>query len=260
MAEAQAAWVEITLYAYAYINEAFPDLWMIENNSTYRGWFDGGDMSGCYGNKSFVSECAAGRGVLGDYFTTHLGGTIKMGDTPSVAWLLRGAPDTPESEGWGGSFERVNAMPSCEMLHPAATDNPTETFAVVELIFKGEAIAPTEKPVFTLEIRNQQFEGFYMGGGEYRARFVPKETGDFAYVTHSVIPSMNGLAGVICALAEKPESRRIDGGRLTSRWSDKSDISLSEGTHRGAKTVSKWRREFLDSFAERLNRCAAPKA
>ncbi|MBR1628795.1 MAG: DUF1593 domain-containing protein, partial [Lachnospiraceae bacterium] len=97
--------------AYAYIYNNFPDLWMIENNSTYRGWFNGGFTEAPYGNQSFVSAFAASSGALGNYFTTHLGGTIKMGDTPTVAWLLCGDPASPEGESWGGSFERVTAMP-----------------------------------------------------------------------------------------------------------------------------------------------------
>jgi hypothetical protein len=37
---------------------------------------------------------------------------IKMGDTPSVLYLLNGNPEDPEGESWGGSFfkspERAN--------------------------------------------------------------------------------------------------------------------------------------------------------
>ena len=32
---------------------------------------------------------------------------------------------------------------------------------------------------------------------------------------------------------------------------------LAEGPHCGAKTVNRWRKDYLRSFAERLSRCEA---
>ena len=87
-------------------------------NSTYRGWFVGGDQSGEWGNKEFVSRHVAGHGALGDYFQSKLGGTIKMGDTPSVAWLLSGTPEDPSQPGWGGRFVRAWERPYCELRPP----------------------------------------------------------------------------------------------------------------------------------------------
>lgn len=246
--------------AYAYIRNHFPDLWMIENNSSYRGWFNGGNTSGDFGNQSFVQKYAVGSGALGDYFVTHLGGTIKMGDTPTVAWLLHGTPEIPENPGWGGSFVRVNDMPACCLSHPVSAETPTEAFAVAEICFEGPEIDPTEEAVFCLNVRGQLFDGYYLGGNDYRVRFVPKETGDFAYGTESAIPQLNGLSGTLRALPEISENRHTSKGNLTHWWSDKLDLAFSEGPHRGAKTVSMWREAFLTSFAERFARCAKPKA
>ena len=89
-------------HAYQYVADHHPELWIIESNATYRGWFVGGEQSGDWGNTAFVTKYVAGRGALGDFFGTHLGGTIKMGDTPSVGWLLRGDPADPTAPGWGG--------------------------------------------------------------------------------------------------------------------------------------------------------------
>lgn len=245
--------------AYAYIRENFPDLWMIEDNSTYRGWFNGGETGACWGNDTFVTTHAAGHGALGSYFVTHLGGVIKMGDTPTVSWLLRGTPETPENDGWGGHFVRVNDMPACTMHHPITVDTPTEVFAVTELIFSGPEIEPTDKPVFMLETRRQLFEGFCTGNGEYRIRFVPKETGDFAFVLRSDIAELDGLTGTLRALAEIPENRNTANGNLTQWWSDDLSPEHAEGVHCGAKTVSRWRVDFLSDFAARFDRCLAPK-
>ena len=46
--------------AYQYIVTHHPALWMIEANSTYNGWFVGGDQAGDRGNASFVQAHVAG--------------------------------------------------------------------------------------------------------------------------------------------------------------------------------------------------------
>jgi hypothetical protein len=96
-----------SIHAYNYIDRAHPQLWLIEANATYRGWFTGGNQSGEWGNAAFVAAHVARRGALGDYFATHLRGRIKMGDTPSVMHVLGAAPEDPTHGGWGGRFVRV---------------------------------------------------------------------------------------------------------------------------------------------------------
>ena len=78
--------------AYNYVEQNHPEIWMIESNATYRGWFVGGNQQGEWGNKGFVAKHVAGHGALGDYFSSQLKGTIKMGDTPSLARLIHGTP------------------------------------------------------------------------------------------------------------------------------------------------------------------------
>ncbi len=92
-----------------YLHDHHPDLWMIHNDSTFRGWYVGGEQGGDLGNASFVTEHVDGHGALGRYFATlHAAGTkaasIKMGDTPSVAYLLNGDQDDPTAASWGGRF------------------------------------------------------------------------------------------------------------------------------------------------------------
>ncbi len=76
--------------AYDYIEQNHANLWMIEANATYRGWFIGGNQTGDLGNREFVATHITGHGALGDCFV-RAKGDIKMGDTPSVARLLRGS-------------------------------------------------------------------------------------------------------------------------------------------------------------------------
>ncbi len=90
--------------AFMYIDKNHPDLWLIHNNSTFRGWYIGGNQKEDMGNKSFVDHHVADHGALGKYFVPLKDGRIKMGDTPSYAFLLCGNPDDPTKESWGGRF------------------------------------------------------------------------------------------------------------------------------------------------------------
>jgi len=90
--------------AFMYIDKNHPDLWLIHNNSTFRGWYIGGNQQADLGNKSFVDKHVKDHGELGKYFVPLKGGSIKMGDTPSYAFLLRGTPDDPTKDSWGGRF------------------------------------------------------------------------------------------------------------------------------------------------------------
>ena len=98
--------------AFNYIDRNHPDLWLIHNNSTFRGWYMGGKQSGDTGNKSFVDKHVKNHGALGKYFVPLKGGRIKMGDTPSYAFLLRGMPDNPTKDSWGGRFARKKNRPN----------------------------------------------------------------------------------------------------------------------------------------------------
>ena len=109
-------------HAVEYVEREHPDLWMVRSERTFRGWYRGGDHSFGYDNRRIVAKGIDGHGALGDYFAslrpddgggaTFGVGEIKMGDTPSVAWLLRGAPDDPGQPSWGGQYRRRDDRPN----------------------------------------------------------------------------------------------------------------------------------------------------
>ena len=99
--------------AFRYIDREHPDVWMIHCDHTFRGWYMGGDQQGDLGNRAFIERHVQGHGALGDFCYPLKNRSIKMGDTPSVAYLLRGDPADPEAEHWGGRF----------MRHPAGRPN-----------------------------------------------------------------------------------------------------------------------------------------
>lgn len=102
--------------AYRYLDKSHPDLWMIQCETAFRGWYQGGNQAGDLDNRRFVEEHVRGHGALGDYFASRhaagaKAGAIKMGDTPSVAYLLRGDADDPTTPSWGGRFQRKEGRP-----------------------------------------------------------------------------------------------------------------------------------------------------
>ncbi|MEM1134733.1 MAG: DUF1593 domain-containing protein [Bacteroidota bacterium] len=89
-----------------YLFNNHPDLWWIENNSTFRGMYMGGEQGDDLGNLSFVEHNVKNYGALGKLFWEQKK-DIKMGDTPSVLYLLHGNPAIPEGESWGGAFVKT---------------------------------------------------------------------------------------------------------------------------------------------------------
>ena len=105
-------------HAFAYIEHNHPDLWIIQCETTFRGWFAGGVQDNDWGNRTFVNTCIKGHGALGDLFAPLKDNSIKMGDTPSVAWLLHGNPADPSSPSWGGQFIKHPDRPNWWIDNP----------------------------------------------------------------------------------------------------------------------------------------------
>jgi hypothetical protein len=112
-----------------------------------------------------------------------------------------------------------------------------------------------DQPVFFLIVDGQRFEGFYCGDGQYKVRFMPKSMGVWSYVTTSSIAQLDGQAGEFTCV--EPSEARIgyEPQTFPNWWSDCLSPDLAEGEHRGAKTVSRWREQFLRDFQRRLDRC-----
>lgn len=88
-----------------YLFNNHPDLWLIESDTTFRGMYMGGNQEGEWGNVKFPELHVAGHGALGDLFMAQKK-DIKMGDSPSVLYMLHGDPANPEEPHWGGAYIR----------------------------------------------------------------------------------------------------------------------------------------------------------
>jgi hypothetical protein len=245
--------------AYDYITRAHRDLWIIEANSTYRGWFVGGDQSGEWDNTAFVSQHIAGKGALGDYFAQQLGGSIKMGDTPSVAYVLGATRDDPSRESWGGRFVRAWDRPRRAFEGPTTAADRVEAFSILELVYPAED-APRPSAWASLVVDEQEFPGFVGSDGTWHFLFSPKEAKAWSYSLRSDAPSLQGRTGAFTSIAAPPDAARRTSTRFPNWWTDDPDPAWSEGPHQGAKTVNRWRRAFLQDFARRMQRASSPEA
>lgn len=243
--------------AYQYVAASHPGLWMIEANSTYRGWFVGGEQAGEWGNAAFVAAHVAGQGALGDFFATQLGGTIKMGDSPSVGWLLSGRSEAPWQPGWGGRFVRAWDRPHSVFRRLTTREDRMEHFGVLELVLPAGGSLPTS-PRATMEIENQALPGFFDGEGAVRFRFSPKDPIVYRYTIRGNVPGLDGQTGEITSVPPSPDAASRPSARWPNWWTDDPSPAFAEGPHLGARTVSRWREDFLRDFAGRLRRCAAP--
>ena len=123
--------------AYNYIEKNHPDLWMIENNSTYRGWFVGGDQSGDLGNRSFVEIShprarRVGRLLRRALGRCHQDGRHSIGDLH--AGLSQATPPNPA--GAAASYEHGSGPSASSTGSPLLYDD-IETFGLLELELPG---------------------------------------------------------------------------------------------------------------------------
>ena len=249
--------------AYHYIATHHLRLWIIEANATYRGWFTGGNQSGEWGNTSFVAAHIAGHGALGEFFARGISfdsmtrSTLKMGDTPSLGWLLHGTPGDPSQPGWGGQFVRAWERPYRVFDRLTTSSDEIEQFGVVELALPAGDRAPGQ-PEARVLIENQSLSGFLDAKGAMRFRFSPKDAKVYDYTIRANIPALDGRTGAFTAVRPPPHAALRPSPRLPNWWTDDPSPAVADGTALGAKTVSRWREAFLRDFAARMRRCASP--
>jgi lysophospholipase L1-like esterase len=246
--------------AYHYIATHHRDLWMIEANETYWGWFTGGNQDGDRGNDTFVTNHVAGRGALGEFFAQGIRfesvtrTTLKMGDSPSVGWLLHGKPEDPTAPGWGGQFVRAWDRAHRVFDRLTTVADTIEQFGVFELALPLGHGAPAE-PAAEMAIENQRLVGHVDGQGAIRFRFSPKEAKPHHYTIRGNIPALEGRTGALTSVKPPPDAASRPSELRPNWWTDDPSPSRAVGPRIGALTVSRWREDFLMGFAARLRRC-----
>ncbi|NGO38195.1 DUF1593 domain-containing protein [Limisphaera ngatamarikiensis] len=239
--------------AYQYLVTRFPKLWLIEANSTYRGWFVGGDQTDPWGNRSFVERFVVGHGALGTLFAEKLS-QLKMGDAPSVGWLLRGCPAEPGQSGWGGRFVRAWRRPYLRLERLPTEEDRLEVFGILEVVLKvdDDGRVPVEA---TLRVENQALPFARFADGTMRVRFSPRAAGLYRFNIASNSEVWDGRSGALTVVPLRADHAREPDPELPFWWTDDPAPEWAEGEHAGARTVSQWRRDFLRDFADRMRRC-----
>ena len=243
-----------SINAYSYIAENHPNLWMIESNATYRGWFMEDEnapknMSG----SGFYENFIRGQGEMGADFVNYYKGHIKMGDTPSLAYLMKGNSNDPTGESWGGTYKPI-AYSSRHIFERNTTKlDSFPAYGVVEWRFKGQNRSiPADLACFTLEIQKQEWPGFYLGNGMYCVRYSSKKPEISSYIIHSKIKELDGQKGEYSSTAPWPGKPNKDDYKLGKNWYGDlpNPVYFLDG-QQGAKTLSKHRKAYLSDWAKR---------
>lgn len=245
--------------SYAYIAEHFPNLWFIEVNSSYYGFFSNSNLPDSVKKTDYYDRCINGAGHLGKDFKKYYNGEIKMGDTPSLLYMMDGNPDNPARESWGGSFEKITYSPRIVYYEPTSLKDSVAFCSILEFHFQGPVInVPEDSICFYMEVPYgksvQKWPGYYLANGEYVIRYIPKKAETLNYKFTSTIPELNGKEGHLVVTNLWPGNRHSSDYSLGNNWySDKSDKALYDGKLQGGKTVLKWNQEVLNDWGKRWN-------
>jgi hypothetical protein len=243
--------------SYAYIAENFPNLWFIEANASYRGFFSDNSVPDSLKNNNYYDQYIRGAGYLGKDFRNYYKGNIKMGDTPSLLYVMDGDPNNPLRDSWGGSFEKLNHSPRIIFNRNTTIADTVSVYSIVEFHIEGPKInIPPDSACFTMAVHagigEQKWAGFYLGDGKYAIRYAPKQTETLTYKITSSILGFPEQSGQLVVDNFWPGNLRSSDYMLGTNWyTDRTDPKLFDHKWQGGKTVLKWRSEALLDWAKR---------
>lgn len=243
--------------SYAFIASTFPELWFIEVNASYRGFFADEGMPSTLKNATYFSNYIKGNGNLGSAFRNYYKGDIKMGDTPSLFYVMDGDAEKPTEESWGGSFDKFTHSPRYIFNRPTSLKDTVKVYSVVEFHIQGPKInIPADSACFLLHVTAgiglQKWKGYYLGGGKYAVRYTPKQAEQLSYSVSSRITDFPEFSGKITVNNEWPGEASFWDYELGENWyTDRVDPQLFIGKWQGAKTVQMHRKEALLDWAGR---------
>jgi hypothetical protein len=240
--------------AYNYIEQNHPKLWMIEANATYRGWFVGGNQSGVWNNRAFVKEHIAGHGALGALFVSKKA-DIKMGDTPSLARLMRGVSDDPTQPSWGGKYVRIWDHRTTVFDRHTTEADKSEAFGVTEFVLPVPEGYTDENNARRMESDGKPAAIGEKEGHLLRFRFSPRDSKVWSYRIESDHSGLDGQSGKFDAVPTPIERTKKLSTVHPNWWIDDPDPAAAVGVHPGARSVSQWREDYLRDFAQRMDRC-----
>jgi hypothetical protein len=243
--------------SYSYLVKNFPDLWFLEVNSTYYSFFSKNDNPDILKSDEYYDKYIKGYGAMGKDFKNYYKGEVKMGDSPTLFYLMNGNPNDPTGESWGGSFEKLKRSPHIVVDGAKGTSEDIAFCSLIEFHFKGPVIEEnSDKVPFYMETMHkkdiQRWTGAYLGNGNYALKYVPKAAEILNYKFVSEIPELNGHSGTLKITNLFPGKENSTDYPLGNTWfTDKSDPKLFDGKYQGGKTISKWKNDILLDWAKR---------
>lgn len=243
--------------SYAYIVAHFPNLWLIEDNSSYYGFFSTKGMPDSVHTTNYYEQYMLGAGNMGNAFGKYYGGNVKMGDTPSLLYMMDGDPNDPTKESWGGSFIPFDHSPRRVFNRNTTLADTVPVCSLVELHIQGPRLpVPPDSPCFSLNVQagigEQNWAGYYNGHGDYVVRYAPKQAETISYTITSSLPGFPSAAGQFVVHNEWPGPTLKTDYKLGQHWyTDRSDPQLYDGNIQGGITIKKWRKEVLQDWAKR---------
>ena len=255
-----------SLPSYCYIVEHFPNLWFIEDNESYRGFIaDYKNMD--KHNAGFYDYYVKGAGHLGADFYNYLEGKPKLGDTPTLLYMLDGDPAVPERESWGGSFVKINHSSRAVFTRPTTARDTIQRDGVIEWQFKGPKLKKgTYQPVKAkwasgaddevgfLTVDKQKWPVYYLGKGRYMCRYATYKCGVAKYTIEADIKGFPNQSGEFYVENVFPGKHRPTDYLVGNTWwSDRTDASLYSLRQKcqGAETVAKWRIQVMEDWGRR---------
>jgi hypothetical protein len=190
---------------------------------------------------------------MGDFFASLRKGELKMGDTPSVGWLLHGTPEDPSQPGWGGQFVRIWEGRRTTFNRLTTAADQVEASAIVEITLPSPAELKREHQVSVMWDNRVPLQ-VGSDGQVLRFRFAPKVAGTFPYTIRSDFAALDNTKGALTAVHPPIERTRVPSATHPNWWIDDPDPAVAEGNVPGAKSVNRWREDFLRDFAERMKR------
>lgn len=245
--------------AYNYIATSFPDIWIIENNSTYRGFIGSSKDKSIYGYR-FWDTFMKDAGVMGNDFINYYNGIAKMGDTPSLLYLMNGDAEKPDSPHWGGCFELMQKTPKFIIRGALCEKDTIPAYSVMEWCLKGPDLGiPSDSVCFTLNVDKQHWNGYHTGNGIYVVRYAAKAPAKLTYTITSPLPGFPVHNGIFIVGKEWPAA---DKRNYTSKNIKYVPINLGRtwftdcqdynGQWQGESSISCWRNDIMKDWSIRL--------
>jgi hypothetical protein len=243
--------------SYSYIASNFPKLHLIEVNSSYYGFFSKSDLLDEINPSNYYEKHIRGAGELGKDFKNYYQGEIKMGDTPSLLYMMDGNPENPTKASWGGQFTPISQSPRVIFDRSTTLADTVAFCTLIEFHFKGPEISISkDSACFWMETsykdQVQKWPGYYLGQGNYGLKYVPKQAETISYRFSSMIVGIALSPGQLVVTNTWPGKKNPMDFRLGDYWyTDKPELNLYEGKIQGGKTVHRWRNDVLNDWAKR---------